>query len=128
MCTGLRCNFQIEGYTESRFGFDVASEEFRQAVAAIRQLPDVKLGGLHCHYADRELRSFRERTLRIVEVARQVFQDPPEFISVGGGFFGHLPESLRRSTPVRSCADYAEVVGPRRRRLWEYARQPRALR
>lgn len=110
---GIRCNFPIEGYPDSRFGFDVGGESFREAVAAIRQRPNMTLSGLHCHFPHRELPSFAERARRIVEVARQVFEDAPEFISIGGGFFGHLPESLRRRYPegVPQFADYARVVG-----------------
>lgn len=113
MRVGIRCNFSFEGYPDSRFGFDVESETFRRAITAIRRLPNARLAGLHCHFPHRELRSFTGRTGRILEIARQVFETPPEFISIGGGFFGQLPKSLRNRYPegVPGFEDYAQVIG-----------------
>lgn len=113
MRVGIRCNFLLEGYPDSRFGFDVEGDSFGKAVAAIRQLPNVALAGVHCHFPQRELRSFSGRASRIIEIARQLFEAPPEFISIGGGFYGHMPESMKinYADGVPEFQDYGETVG-----------------
>ncbi len=110
---GLRCNFDLAGYPDSRFGFDVAGGAFSEAVAAIRALPNALLAGLHCHLPHRELRSFIGRTRRILEVAHQTFPYAPEFLTIGGGFFGHMPDSLRQrfAEGVPDFDDYADAIG-----------------
>ena len=113
MRVGLRCNFPLEGFADSRFGFDVEGDSFRAAVAAIRQIPNVALAGLHCHFPHRELRSFTGRATRIIKIARQLFEVPPEYISVGGGFYGHMPAAMkaRFTEGVPTFEDYAAAVG-----------------
>lgn len=110
---GIRCNFPLGGYADSRFGFDVEGDSCRGAVAKIRNLSNVTLVGLHCHFPHRELRSFTERAVRIIEVARQFFEAPPEYISIGGGFYGHMPGDMKAQFPggVPTFEDYGRVVG-----------------
>jgi diaminopimelate decarboxylase len=113
MRVGMRCNFPLEGYADSRFGFDVDGESFRAAVAAIRRLPNVILAGLHCHFPHRELRSFSGRATRIIDVAQRLFDAPPEYISIGGGFYGHMPDDMKEKVAegVPSFEDYGRAVG-----------------
>src|SRR5258706_50862 len=82
-------------------------------VPAICQLPNVTLAGLHCHFPHRELQSFIGRTSRLVDIARQVFTGPPAYLSIGGGFFGHMPDSMKRkySDGVPGFEDYGRAVG-----------------
>jgi len=110
---GIRCNFGMEGRERSRFGIDVDTPEFNDVVKGIRSTGKLVLAGLHCHFADRDLESFRLRTLGILEVAKRLFPDQIGFIDIGGGFFGELPESLRclQKTSPPSFCEYAEVVG-----------------
>jgi diaminopimelate decarboxylase len=109
----IRCNFEVDGCRDSRFGIDVDGPEFEAALAAIRGLRNVRLSGLHCHFPNRELESFKGRIARILSVADRIFEKPPEFINVGGGFFGHLPESLRRhyTLPAPTATDYGAILG-----------------
>jgi diaminopimelate decarboxylase len=113
MRVGIRCNFPLEGYADSRFGFDVDGDSFRSAIAAIMRLPNVTLAGLHCHFPHRDLRSFSGRAAGIIEVARQLFDTPPEYISIGGGFYGHIPDVMKASfsDDVPSFEDYGKAVG-----------------
>ncbi len=110
---GIRCNFPLEGYADSRFGFDVEGAAFHRAVDSVKSLKNVRLAGLHCHFPDRELRSFSARTKMIVEVAQRTFDRPPQFISVGGGFFGRMPQSMKARYPdgVPTYEDYGSTVG-----------------
>ena len=109
---GIRCNFPMDSGGTSRFGLDADSEEFHEAVRTIRTSGHTRLAGLHCHYPDRTLDSFSERAQKLVRAASDVFQDPPDYLDVGGGFFGELPEGLKASLGVDppSFEDYAEAV------------------
>ena len=53
----LRMNFDI-GKKISRFGFDPEGKEFNIILSQIRDLPNVSLVGLHCHFPFRDLKSF----------------------------------------------------------------------
>lgn len=113
MQVAIRCNFEIEGCLDSRFGMDVNGPVFAATLDVIRGLKNVRLGGLHCHFPNREIDSFKGRISSILAVADRIFATPPDFINVGGGYFGHLPDSLRRcyTRVVPSYADYGAVLG-----------------
>lgn len=110
---GIRCNFSMAGRESSRFGLDVSSEAFLNVVEGIRSTKNLRLGGLHCHFPNRDLDSFRQRTTELLKVVKRTFPDGPPFIDIGGGFFGDLPESLRSLFNQRppTFHEYGEVVG-----------------
>ena len=113
MVVGIRCNFPMEARELSRFGIDVKTDDFRRVVDAIRASKNLTLGGVHCHFPDRDLESFRQRTIGLIEVVRDVFSEGPAFIDIGGGLFGDLPNSLRKlyQTSPPTYSEYGEVVG-----------------
>jgi diaminopimelate decarboxylase len=113
MRVGLRCNFPLAGHPDSRFGFDVERPEFSEALQAIRALANVQLAGLHCHFPHRDLHSFAERATRMVDLVKREFRSPPGYLSIGGGFFGQMPESLRGKYPegIPTSEDYGRTVG-----------------
>jgi len=109
----IRSNFSI-GVDISRFGMDVNGAEFAQALQVIAQTPNLQLSGLHCHFPDRDLESFKRRAHGMVELVRKVFPgDPPKTLNIGGGYFGHMPESLRAkfNVPLATFEDYGKAVG-----------------
>ena len=108
----LRCNFEIGDGVLSRFGWDTASPEFTQAVETIRSIGNLKLVGFHCHFATRSLNSFRQRTESMLKLLRRWFDEAPEYISLGGGLFGQMEDSLARQFEVEvpTFADYAAAV------------------
>ncbi len=110
---GIRCNFPMEGREVSRFGIDVNADDFRRVVDGIRSTKHLILGGFHCHFPDRDLESFRQRAVGLIKVVRDAFPEGPGFIDLGGGFFGGLPDSLRKTytTPPPTYSEYGEVVG-----------------
>jgi diaminopimelate decarboxylase len=109
----LRCNFSLGNDLVSRFGFDVTSDHFRQSVNEIANMSNVKLSGLHCHFPDRALDTYTIRIKEMLKLVKSIFSEPPKFINIGGGFFGHVPESLAKtfSTLPPSFEQYAETVG-----------------
>lgn len=108
----IRANFSISNDI-SRFGMDVDGAEFRETLNVIAGLHNVDLKGLHCHFPDRDLESFKRRAECMVALARQVFPaGPPELLNIGGGFFSNMPDSLRVQFKVPPAAfdDYGLVV------------------
>lgn len=111
---GLRCNFDIHDGITSRFGFDTKGEEFAAALNYLRTLPNVNLAGLNCHFATRSLEAWPKRAEGMLKLVGEYFQSPPEFISLGGGLFGKMGESLKAQFDSRipDYKEYAEAVAP----------------
>jgi len=109
----LRVNFSVSENV-SRFGFDVEDPGFKHVLLFIKSLPNVHLAGLHCHFPDRDLDSFRIRAENLISLCRLLFSDhPPDLLNIGGGFFSELPESLRASMTINPVEfhEYARVIG-----------------
>lgn len=106
---GLRCTFPIPGRDGSRFGVPVDEPQFSEALTAVRAAPGLFLAGMHCHMPGPELPLFEHRARRMVSAARLAFPDtPPDYLDLGGGFYGGVPTSDRGPSP----ADYAAVLCP----------------
>lgn len=105
---GLRCSFPLAGRDGSRFGFPVGEPEFEQALDQLGATPGLRLAGLHCHFPGSELTSFADRTRQLIEAADRAFpHGPPDYLDVGGGFYGGVPFSIDSSPDAR---DYALAV------------------
>lgn len=109
---GLRCNFDIGDGVTSRFGFDVNSEDFRKAIDEISKIPNLKLTGFHCHFATRSLETWPPRAEGMLQLIKQYFTTSPEFITLGGGLFGKMGESLKAQfdAKIPEYHEYAEAV------------------
>lgn len=108
----IRVNFAI-GDDISRFGMDVEGQDFADTHAVLAELANVTLAGLHCHFPDRDLDSFRRRAEGLLAVTRRVFPDrPPAVLNIGGGYMSTLPDSLRAQLPFPPAGfdDYARTV------------------
>ena len=109
---GLRCNFAVAEDCTSRFGFDTNGSEFQRVIDGIRSSRNVSLSGLHCHFPNRDLASFRSRTLQMLDIASRFFPSPPAFLDLGGGFFGEMPESMQLTYKIKppDFTEYAETI------------------
>lgn len=112
---GLRCNFDVGDGVLSRFGFDVESETFQDAIARIDAHLGLELSGLHCHFATRALKSWRNRTTGMLDVLDRHFRHrlgQLRQISLGGGLYGPMPDELKAQFPthIPSFAEYADVA------------------
>lgn len=112
LSVGLRCNFAVAEDCTSRFGFDTNGSEFQRVIKGIRSSRNVSLSGLHCHFPNRDLASFRLRTLQMLDIASRVFPSPPAFLDLGGGFFGEMPESMQHTYKIKppDFTEYAETI------------------
>lgn len=110
---GLRVNFPINDGVLSRFGLDAESDALPAALAAIAARPNLRLAGLHCHFACRRLDTWTPRARGMLALLDRLGL-LPERIDLGGGLFGRMDESLRAQfdTPVPSYAEYAAAVAP----------------
>jgi len=109
---GLRLNFDVEDGVLSRFGFDAGGDEFRVAREWIADASNLRLIGLHCHFATRSLACWQNRTRGMIEILDGYLDqaaDSLEFVSLGGGMYGHMPDDLKAQFPVQipDFADYA---------------------
>ena len=109
---GLRCNFEINDTSISRFGFDVENDDFNFVFAEINDIDNVAIDGIHCHFPNRDLQSYAHRADKILELAQMLFPIPPKYIDIGGGFFGKMDASLKAQfdTPIVEYEAYASLI------------------
>jgi diaminopimelate decarboxylase len=116
LAVGLRCNLDLAETSRSRFGFAVGTM-LNQAVEALRNLSNIDLVGLQCHYctADKSTQLYTSIASAMLELAQTYFPDGGlRFIDLGGGFFSRMEDSLARQfpCPIPSFEDYASAIGP----------------
>mgnify|MGYP000125202583 CR=1 FL=1 len=110
----IRCNFALDDELVSRFGMDINEDFFGSSIKMISDTPNVELTGLHCHFPNRAVATYRTRINQMLDLIDEHFTVPPKFINIGGGFFGDVPEELWDffgGSPPPSFDDYAEVIG-----------------
>ena len=110
---GIRMNFDIEDGVISRFGFDVNSSEFKECILMIKSTSNIKLKGLHSHFASRDIKYWPNRIKNVCKIIDEFFPtDKFEYIDLGGGLFGNMKESLKKqfNSYIPSYKEYAESV------------------
>ena len=111
---GLRCFFNIRTGTLSRFGFDAEASKIHEVFRRLEAKSNVNVVGLHCHFStgSRDLESFRIRTRKLLELSKQLRFERLDYIDIGGGFFGHLPEKLKKlfDVEIPTYEEYGQVV------------------
>jgi diaminopimelate decarboxylase len=129
---GLRCNFDIGTDLISRFGLDVENGDLDYIFKKFKELGNCHVKGLHCHFttAQRSLESYALRAKKIIETTDKYFPDrPPEFIDVGGGYFGHMDEDLRQQFDfyIPTYQEYAEVIATQFKQRFTGDAQPELI-
>lgn len=124
---GIRCNFNIrEGFT-SRFGISCESPDFKNIINKTNQISNIRIKGLHCHFPDRDLDSFKVRVDKVLKLLETDFDYQLDYIDIGGGFFGNMPDELKKQFQVNvpDYNDYAEEVASRIFDYFEYKNKKR---
>lgn len=105
---GIRCNFDIHDGVVSRFGFDTESEEFREALSLEKDYGNIHLSSLQCHFATRRADTWKARAEGMLDIVSR-YHIRPDYIDLGGGIFGKMPDSLKRQfdCPVPDYREYA---------------------
>ena len=111
---GMRLNFDVKDGVISRFGFDVNEDYFKEALNLIDNTKNLNLISLHCHFATRYLETWENRTKGMLEIIDKYFKDRLEnieFVSLGGGLYGEMPQNLREQFDwyIPTFEDYARV-------------------
>lgn len=118
---GIRCNYDISDGVISRFGIDTGSPEFERVLRYIKKEDCLTLSGLHCHFAQRNMKAWKNRVSGMLELIRGLELEKIESIDFGGGLYGKMGDSLKEQfpDPIPCFEEYAEAVaGP----LSEYYR------
>ena len=110
---GIRCNFEIPDGVVSRFGLDIGSSEFADAVTFVKCAPNVDFSELQCHFASRRLDTWRPRAEGMLKLLNEIGVMPKR-IDLGGGLFGKMADSLKEQfdSQIPSYAEYAAEVAP----------------
>jgi len=109
---GIRCNFEINNDLISRFGFDVNHEDFKSIFKRINLIDNIELKGLHCHFPNRDLESYTSRIVKMLTLVDELFENTPDYIDVGGGFFGKMNKELSNQfrCPIPKYSEYAGII------------------
>lgn len=98
---GLRINFDLEskcpgetimGSEPGRFGFNIENGSLEKAIQELKEIPYVKIVGLHGHHSTRtkSLKIFTAISEALVDASKDIMTDI-EYIDLGGCVFGDKP-------------------------------------
>ena len=108
---GIRCNYDVNDGVISRFGFDVESEDFKQALAFVTSTSNVQFINFQCHFAKRQIEYWPARAKGMVDLIDRL-GIIPERIDIGGGLFGKMADSLKAqfTNEIPCYMDYAKAA------------------
>lgn len=116
---GLRLNFDIsedghsilqDDYARSRFGICTENGSFQEVIDELNRIDNIKIIGLHGHFSTktRSVESYRIKTQKLCQLAKENILESLEFIDIGGGIYGELPKEFKIHAPT--FEDYAEII------------------
>lgn len=112
---GVRCNYDVGDGVLSRFGFDIAGEDFDAVLRIIVSTPNIQLVNLQAHFAKRSPKFWTDRAEGMLKVYDKIkkYGLKPERLDIGGGIYGNMPESLRTQLGIGDITfdDYASKAG-----------------
>ena len=108
---GIRCNYDVNDGVVSRFGFDIDSDDFKEAVEFATKTKNVHFINFQCHFAKRQIEYWPARAKGMVELIDKLGVIP-ERIDIGGGLFGKMADSLKAqfSSVIPDYTAYAEAA------------------
>ncbi len=109
----IRCNYDVRDGRLSRFGFDVCGEDFIYVLEKVKATKNIFIKGFHCHFAARNIAYWENRISGMLDIIDRYYEGVPEYISVGGGIYGKMEESLKEqfSEYIPTYEEYAKVIG-----------------
>jgi len=132
IAVGVRCNFDVGEGLVSRFGVDVEGGDLDHVFKAVDGLKNCRIAGLHCHFAtaQRSVESYALRTKIMLQLSARYFRYRcPEFIDVGGGFFGKMNGELSKQfdCSVPTYQEYAAAIASQCLDAFPGASRPRLI-
>ena len=131
MHIGVRCNYDIGDGVVSRFGIDTESGEIDEAFRLIASADTLTLTNLQAHFAKRHYRYWPAKAkgmLAVYEKATVEYGLTPQWLDLGGGMSGNMPDSLREQLGLdrfsfddyasRSARIFAEYFGDKEEQPW----------
>lgn len=109
---GIRLNYDVGDGTLSRFGFDVEDSDFQLLLTELKKHKNIHVIGLHVHFAARALKYWPARAQGVIDIYDKYFKNTNiQFISLGGGLYGRMHESLKKqfSSEIPTFKEYAEA-------------------
>lgn len=108
---GLRINLDVGANFISRFGLEIESYDFKEAIKVLHKA-NIKIVGLHCHISrNRSIETWKKRSDIMLEAAKKYIDGIPEYISFGSGMFADMPKFLKdQFSNVPTYKEYANAV------------------
>lgn len=110
---GIRVNINVGQKFISRFGIDTDSEDMQIAVDKLNECQYTQLVGLHCHIGQsRGIDAWKNRTVKLLELADKYINGIPEYLDLGSGMFGDMAPAMLAQfvVEVPSYEEYAMVT------------------
>lgn len=109
----IRCNYDVKDGRLSRFGFDIEDEDFKYVLQTVNATKNLSIKGFHCHFAARNIIYWENRISGMLDIIDRYYDGIPEYISVGGGIYGKMEDSLKEqfSEYIPTYEEYAKVIG-----------------
>lgn len=118
---GVRLNINISKVSpedadgdndNSRFGFSDETNDFRDVVSYIENLPNVKLSGLHIHRTahSRSIRFYQKSIQYACETIKK-YGLALDYLDIGGGYFGIFPNKPTYQQYVNAFYEVLEKYG-----------------
>lgn len=110
---GIRVNINVGQKFISRFGIDTDSEDMQLAVDKLNECQYTQLVGLHCHIGQsRGIEAWRNRTVKLLDLADKFIKGVPEYLDLGSGMFGDMDPVMLAQFVVNvpSYEEYATVT------------------
>lgn len=109
---GVRLNYDVGDGVLSRFGFDADGVDFDAALRLIAATENLHLINLQAHFAKRSPAFWTARAEGMLNIYDRVLDRyglKPEWLDLGGGIYGKMPESLRAQLGIGNVTydDYA---------------------
>lgn len=110
---GIRLNFDVGDEVISRFGFDAEGMEIKDLLHFCDSYPEIHIKGIHCHFANRSAEVWKQKVSKMLAAVHNLFEGRNlEFVSMGGGLYGKMAESLKKqfNTKIPSYKEYAQLI------------------
>jgi diaminopimelate decarboxylase len=119
---GLRANIDI-GVKRGRFGIDAEDGQLQAAWRKLRHVKNIMIEGLHVHISGARLATqFGARMERLISLTDELWgtTGAPDYLDIGGGFCGTMPEELAVQMPYAAPTfdDYAAAIAAPYLRRW----------